>query len=149
MIGKKEEISNKNVHQMYTMCMMIENKRLINDREFDMVSKLRSDKEGDDYNVTTRMTEASVNYQNSLFNGQGSDLIDDKQQVRICGPMENVTFHIRETNKMDLILGSDTDLFKQNDPTYVVQDTTGNLQNNGLVEDEKPVDTVTEKKDDT
>ena len=78
MLGKKEKISNKNVHQMYTMCMMIENKRLINDREFDMVSKLRSDKEGDDYDKAARMTEASVNYQNSLFNGQGSDLIDDK-----------------------------------------------------------------------
>lgn len=38
MIGTKEQISNANVHQMYTMCMMIEDKRLLEDREFDMVS---------------------------------------------------------------------------------------------------------------
>lgn len=38
MIGTKEQISNANVHQMYTMCMMIEDKRLLDDREFDLVS---------------------------------------------------------------------------------------------------------------
>jgi hypothetical protein len=37
----------------------------------------------------------------------------DKDEVweRICGPMENVTFHIREKNEMILKLGEDTDLY--------------------------------------
>ena len=62
MIGPKENLSNDNVHQMYRMCMMIEDKRLQADREFDMVSALREDKEGDDYDEDARMAEASVNY---------------------------------------------------------------------------------------
>jgi hypothetical protein len=39
---------------MYTMCMMIEDKRLQVDREFDMVSNLREEKEGDDYDEEAR-----------------------------------------------------------------------------------------------
>lgn len=140
---------------MYTMCMMIEDKRLLDDREFDMVSKLREDKEGDDYDEDARMAEASVNYQNSLFNGQGYD--DDKKvgddpdewEPRICGQMENVTFHIRETNEMSLYLGQDTKLFKRSLPGGEdIDDENPILGPDDTVPDDK-VDAGTDKKDDT
>ena len=154
MIGTKDEISNKNVHQMYTMCMMIEDKRLLDDREFDMVSKLREDKEGDDYDEDARMAEASVNYQNSLFNGQGYD--DDKKvgddpdewEPRICGKMENVTFHIRETNEMSLIMGQDTKLFQRSISGEDIDDENPILGPSDTVPDDG-VDTSADPKVDT
>lgn len=93
-----------------------------------MITQLREDKEGDDYDEDARLQERSVNYQNSFFNGQGFDDEDEKQE-RICGPMENVTFHIRDVNKMNLLMGEDTQLFKDSRPANEdsLPDTTGRM----------------------
>ena len=53
----RHELNKDNVHQQYTMCLLIEDQRLQKDRDFDLITSLREDAEGDDFDEEKREKE--------------------------------------------------------------------------------------------
>jgi hypothetical protein len=58
MIGKSgNDLTADNIHQMYGLCMKIEDVRIMEDRNFNLITALKEDAEGDDFDEDARVAE--------------------------------------------------------------------------------------------
>lgn len=78
------------------MCLKIEDFWVQKKLQFDLISKYKENREGDNYDKEARRKTQYTNYNFSQFNGQG-------EKDSICSPNNNITFNIDDINEIRLI----------------------------------------------